>query len=290
MWTVEQGVQDLLEGMELTQPQREAVTRQHEVVCKVLRERLKLEEQFLSGSYGRGTAIRPLHDVDLFVVMDPTRFPRDDSSPDALLQQVRGAFMQEWSERKPPTPQRHSLGLDFTTSGIHIDVVPAYKGSRGGYVIPQRDTGMWIPTDPKVHEVAGMRADEKAGHRLNHLIKLVKQWNRNQASSPLRSFHLEVMSHEAFTSMPRGSYLEVLEVLFQFLSERVMRPCVDPAGLGNAVDARMDEGRRREFARDLLRGAAQTVQLAFAERLVNPESAHARLAEFFGPMYRKRAP
>lgn len=289
MWTVEQAMQRLVEELELTPAERENVTRQHGVVRQVLRERLASAEEFLSGSYSRGTALRPLHDVDVFVVLDPVRQPRGQRTPDDLLREIRQVFKQQWPERALPAFQRHSLRIDFS-SGIHVDVVPAYRHEQGGYLIPQRDTGAWIRTDPKAHQEACAQADRAAGGRLNPLIKLVKQWNRaRDNNSPLRSFHLEAMCYSAFPSPPEGPLLERLEVLFRRLSEQVMKTCRDPAKLGVAVDSLMEPGDR-EQARNLFQNAFREVGLAVQERVSNPEQAHQRLSKLFGSVYRKRGP
>lgn len=288
MWTVEQAMQSLVSELELEAAEVNNVTRQHDVVRQVLRERLSSAEEFLSGSYGRKTAIRPLHDVDVFVVLDSARQPRGQRTPDDLLREVRQVFKQQWPERQLPVLQRHSLRIDFS-SGIHVDIVPAYRHEQGGYLIPQRDTGAWIRTDPKAHQDACAQADRAAEGRLNPLIKLVKQWNRERDNSPLRSFHLEVMCYSAFPSPPEGSLLERLEFLFRRLSERVMQTCRDPAKLGVAVDSRMAPGHR-EAARNLFQNATREVGLAFLERVSNPEQAHQRLSKLFGPVYRKRGP
>ncbi|WP_426748774.1 nucleotidyltransferase [Myxococcus faecalis] len=283
MWTVEQAMQRLVEEQELTPAEVDNVESQHGVVRGVLRRRLFSVEEFLSGSFKRGTALRPLHDVDVFVVVPP---PRGSRTADDLLREVRQVFQAEWPKRTPPVLQRHSLRIDFS-SGISVDVVPAFAHEQGGYLIPQRDTGAWIRTDPKVHQEVCAQADRLALGRLNPLIKLVKQWNRARDNSPLRSFHLEAMCYSAFPKPPEGSLLERLELLFRHLSERVMQTCRDPAKLGVAVDARMDDGDR-EAARNLFQNAIREVHLASQERTSNPEQAHQRLSKLFGPVYRKR--
>lgn len=288
MWTVEQAMQQLVNDLELEDAEDKNVKQKHGVVCQVLRERLSSAEEFLSGSYKRKTAIRPLHDVDVFVVLDSTRQPRGQRTPDDLLREVRQVFKQQWPERELPVLQRHSVRIDFS-SGLNIDIVPAYRHEQGGYLIPQRDTGAWIRTDPKAHQEACAQADRVAEGRLNPLIKLVKQWNRARDNSPLRSFHLEVMCYSAFQTPPEGSLLERLEVLFRHLSERVMQTCRDPAKLGVAVDSRMEPGHR-EAARNLFQNALREVGLAHQERVSNPEQAHQRLSKLFGKVYRKKAP
>ncbi|MFP2925012.1 CBASS oligonucleotide cyclase [Pyxidicoccus sp. 3LG] len=286
MGSVGEALELFIQSLELTQRQRDEVSRQHTMVREELRQRLKQKTDFLSGSYSRSTAVRPLHDIDIFLVLgDTVSTPAE--SPDVAVKRVRQALKDAWREKELPMLQQHSVHLEFTKSGIEFDVVPAYElPDREVYLIPERDTGRWIRTNPKVHQDLSTQANERAGKKLKPLIKAVKHWNRHQQSSPLGSFHLEAMSYEAFTQPPVG-YLEGLEALFTFLAQRVLRPCPDPARLGADVDARMTSGQR-EAARNLLQSAARTMRLATEERTARPEQAHARLRAFFGNDYRER--
>ncbi|WP_255415181.1 hypothetical protein [Vitiosangium sp. GDMCC 1.1324] len=69
MWSVREGLEKFIQSLELTQGQRDEVSRQHTLVREALRKRLNTKTDFLSGSYSRHTAIRPLHDIDIFVVL-----------------------------------------------------------------------------------------------------------------------------------------------------------------------------------------------------------------------------
>jgi hypothetical protein len=275
-----------LQSLELTERQRNEVSRQHTMVREELRQRLKQKTDFLSGSYSRNTAIRPLHDIDIFVVLgDVGSAPPE--SPDAALKRVRQALKEPWQDKELPILQQHSVHLEFTKSGIEFDVVPAYQLSgQEVYLIPERQTGQWSRSNPRRHQEVSTQCNERAGKKLKPLIKALKHWNRQQQSKLLRSFHLEVMSYEAFSKPPAG-YLEGLEALYTHLAQRVLRPCPDPAGLGVDVDARMTSGQR-EAARNMLQGAARSLRLAREERDSRPSDAHARLRSLFGNDYRER--
>ncbi|WP_338872930.1 nucleotidyltransferase [Myxococcus stipitatus] len=291
MWTVRQAMQRLVEELEIPPARLKTVTRQHEVVRAILREALAPPEDFISGSYGRRTAVHPLHDVDLFVVLNPQRHPRGTRTTDETLKQVRHVFKEEWVGRELPRLQTHSVGIDFS-SNIHIDIVPAYRHEQVGYLIPQRGTGAWIHTNPKWHQDVAARADEAAGHQLNRLIKLVKHWNRQQQSSPLRSFHLEVMCYQAFSRPPTGTLLEQLGGLFEFLAKRVTYPCSDPAGLGGNVDAGFEKSQR-DAAQQLFLSASRTVHRVNEVSEVSTSdhsSSHAQLRKLFGDRYRTFEP
>jgi hypothetical protein len=288
MWSVREALEKFIQSLRLTPRQKDEVSRQHTLVREELRQRLGPETDFLSGSYSRNTAIRPLHDIDLFIVLESIASP-PSRSPDAVLKQVRRALKETWSNKELPVLQQHSVHLEFSGSGIEFDIVPAFKQlGRKAYFIPERQTGRWILTNPRLHKERSREANERSGKKLKPLLRAVKHWNRHQSSSPLGSFHLEVMSYGAFPQPPEG-YLEGLEALFLRLSRQVMLPCPDPAGLGPNVDERMSR-TQREAASQLLASAAGKVRHVLKEERSLPAQAHSRLRAIFGEMYRTRGP
>lgn len=292
MWSVREALEKFIQSLELTPKQQEEVIHQHKLVREALQRRLKLKDIFLSGSYSRNTAIRPLHDIDLFVVLDEAASSQA-ITPDSVLKQVRQALKEEWPGKELPILQQHSVRLEFLTKDLQFDVVPALaQPGQELYRIPERHLNAeprpsrWIDTNPRRHQKRSTEANEQAGKKLKPLLKAVKHWNHH-ASSPLRSFHLEVMSYSAFPQPPQGGYLEALELLFSHLSRQVTRSSQDPAGLGPNVDEGMSS-TQREAARQLLESAARTVRLALEEEKSAPAQAHARLRGLFGDSYRDR--
>ncbi|HYI01570.1 CBASS oligonucleotide cyclase [Hyalangium sp.] len=284
MWSVRKALEKFIQSLRLTPQQREEVIRQHTVVREQLRQRLGPEMDFLSGSYSRNTVLRPLHDIDLFIVLESVDSTPPES-PDAVLKRVRRALQGAWPRKELPILQQHSVHLEFSTSGIEFDVVPAFKQlGRNAYFIPERQTGRWLRTNPRLHKKRSREANEQAGKKLKPLLKTVKHWNRQQSSSPLGSFHLEAMSYDAFPEPPEG-YLEGLESLFTHLSRKVLRPCSDPAGLGPDVDARMS-ATQRQAASQLLASAAGQLRHVLAEEETLPVQAHRRMRALFGEEYR----
>ncbi|GMT97627.1 hypothetical protein KH5H1_17460 [Corallococcus caeni] len=68
MLTVAQAFERFMQDLRLREGEAREATRQQEFVFNAMRRRLGPKESILSGSYGRNTAIRPLHDIDLFLV------------------------------------------------------------------------------------------------------------------------------------------------------------------------------------------------------------------------------
>ncbi|HYI01569.1 nucleotidyltransferase [Hyalangium sp.] len=288
MWSVREALEKFIQSLELKKEQQQKAIELHTEVREQLRQRLGPKTDYLSGSYSRNTAIHPLHDIDVFIVLKGvTAHPTE--SPDGVLKQIQAELREAWPREKPPILQQHSIHIGFSELGIEFDVVPAFEHlGQKAYFIPERTEEQWILTNPQLHRERSTKANETAGKKLKPLLKAVKHWNRQQSSSPLGSFHLEAMSYDAFPKPPEG-YLEGLEPLFTHLSRKVLLHCPDPAGLGGNVDERM-KPPQRQAASQLLASAAAQSRLALAEEKTLPAQAHERLRKLFGPEYRDRGP
>jgi len=270
--------QGYLSRLELTDPEHDDATAQQEA----LRERLCLHlagpvYSRLVGSYRRGTAIRPLKDIDVFLVLDARQHRRDvPQAPLRLLETIERALRAIYPSHHPRI-QGRSVNIGFSGTGIGYDIVPAFAPTWTSgtdteppyYEIPERFHSTWIRTNPAKHRAACIAANERAGGMLNVLIKAVKHWNCANGlpphRKPLRGFHIEVMSYSAFRSKPDDPR-SGLRDLFQHLASAVLATCPDPAVLGPAIDADVTSAERAH-ARSLLQRAAQRAQMAVdAER------------------------
>ncbi|ATB51343.1 nucleotidyltransferase [Corallococcus macrosporus] len=293
MRSVGHALQEAIESLELPPEQHRRVTARMQEVQQRLRAVFGPKTDFLSGSYGRGTSIRPLNDIDFFIVLGDvlmTAAPARPLLPSDALRELRDGIHKEIPRRNMPAIQLHSVRVEFEETPIQFDVIPAYACSNGpGYLIPERKKDQseekWVRTDPRRHQEACATANKRCEGRLHSLIKLVKHWNRKQ-HSPLKSFHLEVMSYSV--QLPRLSresgHLESLETLFAHLARGVMNRCTDPAELGDDVDVYLSPSQR-SAASQLLDGAAREVRLAREEQDTHPARAHARMKKLFPDLY-----
>lgn len=248
------------------------------------------------GSCARRTAIRPLNDVDLFFELDPQAHgARRDGGPNLLLEDVLRALQTSYPSSAPNIRmQGRSVHIDFSSTGIGYDVIPALRADKPGdgkvdiYEIPNRSGNDWIKTSPEAHKQRCIEANEKAGGMLNRLIKAAKHWNRSHrdasGAKPLRSFHLEVMSYEAFESKPDNERVGLLR-LFEFLRSRVQSSCPDPAGVGPAIDEDLSRNTR-DRARDALSEAARLAGEAIRyDGSGDTKAARARWRSLLGPEF-----
>ncbi len=288
MLTIAQAFDTFLRNLELTDAEQQEASRQQNALRDNLRRQLGSSIQDrLSGSYSRRTAIRPLNDIDLFVVLDSVQHAAcgPSKAPLICLQMIERALKAAYPSHTPKI-QGRSVHIDFVGTGIGYDVVPAFAERHGGeYNIPDRDRSAWIRTNPEKHKEACIAANKHAGDKLNRLIKAAKVWNRRQPeASQLRSFHLEVMSYEAFQVGP-ASFPEGLAALFGFLADRVLQTCQEPAKVGPNIDAGMTQAERTAIRTALL-AAKKTTDLALAlDKAGRTQEAHKEWRGLLGDAY-----
>ncbi len=282
--TVPQAFDQLIRSFELTFREQEEASRQQNVLREHLRRSLTVVHDFLSGSYLRRTAIRPLKDLDLILVLDAAKHRGLRSEPpQRTLALVRDALAKAYPNAAPPREQARSVNITFRGTEIGYDVVPAFHHDAGGYLIPDAERGGWIRSDPARHRDACIAANQAAGNMLNPLVKMAKSLNARH-HRPLRSFHLEVLAYSAFPVRP-AAYDSGLHRLLLHLADRVLHGCPDPAGLGPNVDQGMDIEARTKIRQVLLtwvRGAEQGLKARERQDLA---AAHTAWSALFGPLY-----
>lgn len=284
MSTVEHAFQRMIETLTLTDQKEREVNAQKQGLRRKLDQYLSISEEFVAGSFGRRTAIHPLHDVDLMLVLNPNAHEELlGRPPEACLKLLQDTVYKCYPEKGLPKVQRRSVNIQFTGTEIGLDLVPAFKDQAADvYWIPDRERPAWIKTNPRVHAEKCNEANRRAGNKLKVLVKLGKYWNRKEEGI-LKSFHLEVMSYELFSSAP-GSYTEGLRDLFSGLSDTVLKRVPDPAQL-NYVDEGMDQQNRTNIRNKLL-GAARTAGEAIAaNRNGNTNQAHKLWRVLLGDVY-----
>lgn len=288
MKTVAQAFHHAIQSLELTEAEVGNISRQQNVVRDALRKHLGgIDRDILSGSYARRTAIRPLHDVDLFLILnEKIHAGLRGPDPSPCLIAVRDALARAYPNKQAARLQGRSVNIEFSGSGIGYDIVPAFTNGPDAYLIPDRTRQSWIRTNPEVHRQTLVNANQRAGGKLVPLIKLAKHVNAG-LGRPLTSFHLEVMSYEAFSGPP-PSYPDGLASLLTHLADRVLQTCRDPAGLGPNIDNGMTQPERNTI-REALRGAAGRASDAIKHAAAGRQSeAHGRWRGLLGGIYPER--
>jgi hypothetical protein len=287
MLTVLQAFQQFLENLELTESERSEASRQQKVLRDNLNKHLDgITRDILSGSYSRATAIRPLNDIDLFVILNKqvhtdvtTAMP-----PEQCLKKFQKALASAYPNKNAAEIQGRSVHIDFIGTGIGYDVVPALEMTGGDYMIPDRDRKTWIRTNPEKHRQACIAANERAGGKLNRLIKAAKQWKNRHNIRLLRSFHVEVMAYGAFNGPP-PNFPAALQALLEHLGNAIAARCPEPAGVGPHIDAGMPQEDRTRIQKALREAASFAKQALLLDAQGRTAEAHAVWGKLLGSTY-----
>lgn len=295
----------VLVEIEPTANQKAAASRSH----VALRDDLdsgqmgkRIVDSYLSGSYPRDTAIRPIDDVDIILAIDPSEWLGvldqilgAKPSPEKVLQSFAAAIRY----RRPNSSvrvQRRSVRLQMER--LDIDVVPAIPGADGVTIhIPDTEEDGWIKSAPKRHAELATEVNKGCYGLFKPEVKLLKSWNGAVPSTAgWRSFAVETLALRLFRHAPMESLHQGLIAFWDFVAYLASRPTVyrwsdacgvafsvfgigapsvpDAAGTGSNTAAGIDLDRQQKFveqairARDRALDALATGSLDRAEGLI----------------------
>jgi len=235
------------------------------------------QDCFLSGSFARFTAIRPLHDLDIIYIAG--KFDPNNLNPQAMLYSLQRTLESNF---KNPTRyqvkislQTHSITFSFMENGtekIAVDIVPALisgdKNEFGDdiYFVPEilnvsrrnrqllyeslvkarkNEVEWWIRSDPRGYIKATLCLD-KVNSDFRKTAKFVKRWKHNckekNEEFGLKSFHVEQLIYGIFKQSPG---IEIIDAIFKFfydLPENIFQPQIkDRADSKRFIDSYLND-------------------------------------------------
>jgi|SRR5690348_1258460 len=274
-----------------------------------------------SGSFARSTKIRPLDDIDLFVILDDEGLSQRPSFWDERLYYLtpkrstnsRLAKLTDDSGHVSSTRvlNRFKSALtsvpNYASAGIHrngeavslklssypwvFDIVPAiphfswWTGRVDWYLMPNGQGG-WMRSNPRRDAESTTGVNKSHSGLLLPLVRLVKYWNGKRLRQGLSSYYIETLCLKVFEYRSNvTTFQEGMEVFFRKAPSRVRRHCPDPKGLGPRLD--LDIGRRtKERIEESMYEAATTARAARrAERAGNVAGALEAWRQVFGPEF-----
>lgn len=264
MGYVDDAFANLKRANEVSSTAEGAASRRQQAIREVVRANWDLDDDFLTGSYRRETKIKPLQDVDMFVVVNPDG-PQGSyraKTPGDILAALRGVLETKYDS---VTIDRMACTVGFGSESeiVSFDVVPAFKLATGGYEIPDSQRGVWIKTNPKLHHELSTAKNSRCDQKFVPFVKMAKAINRDLGGPVTPSFLIEVMAWGLVTE-PFGRYQDEVRWFLASAVEGVDRAWPDPAGLGPDVNT-MSSVQRANAAK-ALRGA-----LAVAEEAIRLE-------------------
>lgn len=226
----------LKSNLEINQTEQDAAASRHQRIRDDVRERWTLSDDFLTGSYRRGTKTKPLKGVDVFVVIDldgPQAYLRQEP-PGVVLSRLLEVIREKWDEA---FLDGMAVVITFGPDDVvtSIEVVPAFDRPDGGWFIPDPDRGRWLATNPKTHHEISIAKNNDSDGRFVPFVKMVKAANRELGGKIEPSFLAEVMAHDIIRT-PFGTYADELVLFFANAAERINDAFNDPAGMGGDVN------------------------------------------------------
>ena len=186
----------------------------------------------VGGSIGKGTAIKPLSDVDLYLYLDEAHWRStrgEELWPSTVIGRLRTRVAKRLhfevaAGHARIRKQRHSVGIQFYRAGsVSIDVVPALvTGSDVEEArIPRRRDDIFVATSVERQLRLIEHLDTRAKY-LRRGIRLLKYWNR-QADVLLHSYAMEVLGMFAVTKGCKRTALGVFHAVLEFIGQTNMR-------------------------------------------------------------------
>ena len=271
-----------LKEIEPTNTQKDGARRSHNFLRDILNTgnmAIRIVDSYLSGSYPRDTAIRPLEDVDIIFVIDHKQWSQNifDSlfseypAPEVVLKTFLNAIRYRYQDS---SLRLQNKSVRLRLNHLNIDVVPAIDRGRndGSILIPDRERADWIVTVPKKHSEITSAINQQHEGRFKPLVKLLKFWNVNLPSTAsFKSFAIETIACRIFQKIQLASVEEGLLLFFDFIASleddaQVIEwrgqfgisfdwfECKVPdlAGTGSNVTAGVGESQKRRFVENAI--------------------------------------
>ena len=294
MLTVAEAFTKFKSRLELSATEQADAASRQKRVRSVVTQSFDVDNDFLTGSYRRHTKTKPLHDVDIFIVLGDDEAHYQHETPSNVLNAVRDSLVSEYGDDRVAL-QRRSVRVDYgvalvddlSDAVMSFDVTPAFA-TNGHYLIADRTVGDWMPTDPKVHAAKATAANAAFGGQWKPVVKMIKKWNDHHDKPIKPSFLIEVMSLELLTDWA-GSYPREIKAWFATAISAIDETWPDPAGLGHPVSDRMeaDAGQRASARLALKQAEAACTAALNHERAGRTGAALDVWQELFGPVFAK---
>src|SRR5579862_2188962 len=154
--------------------------------------------RFYVGSYGRGTAIETVSDVDLLYALPPPCYSQYDShagnGQSALLSAVRTSLQKTYPS-SAISGSGQVVVIQFN-DGITFEVLPAFLNTESGYTFADANGGgTWRECKPKQEMDAFSRRDTECNGNLVELGRMARSW-RDANDVPMTGMLIDTLAYQ----------------------------------------------------------------------------------------------
>ena len=161
------------------------------------------DNAFAIGSWGKGTAIRPPRDIDLYFLLPVNVYNRFQvyrgNRQSALLQEVKEVLTGTY----PDTNMRGDGQVVVVRfESYSVEAAPAFLLTNGRSLICNtRDGGSYKETDPWAEARHIEAADQACSQNLRPLTRMLKAW-QDYCAVPIKSFQIELLAADFLSCSP----------------------------------------------------------------------------------------
>ena len=214
--SLQQKFEKFRQNIEPTENERNKIITTHTHLRQNILQRLDyVKNTILTGSYKRRTIIRPMNDVDLFVILDYSPGSYGNPSPQSILNRLKRDLSVTYPNTKIKQ-DKPCIVLEF--NHCKFELTPAIEGNTWGsnyYEIPNiSNINNWQRIDsPDVLGEQLTRANRQ-NPLLIPLIKMMKKCKVKNNIKRVRSFEMELLAINrlGYTSSYKEGVLKLLEI------------------------------------------------------------------------------
>ena len=255
-------VSELFDGLleNLKVDNRTAITGRRDEIAKSLNKEFRsldgsTNNQLMVGSYGRGTAIRGVSDLDMLYILPASIRDnyKGESGPQSILSRTRKAILARYSSSDVRVDQC-VVGVQF--QNFKFEVQPVFENGDGSFSYPDTYAKSWKVTNPRDEIEAICTYDGLTRGNLRNLCKIVRAW-KNEHGVVMGGLLIDTLAYNFFRGttdyddVTTVTYDYMVRDFFKFLSEEADHEHYAALGSGQRVKVKKRFQRRAKRAYEL---------------------------------------
>ncbi|ANZ39634.1 nucleotidyltransferase [Lentzea guizhouensis] len=239
---------------------RSAIINRRTEIVKALNKEFRgvdksTRNQLMVGSYGRGSAIRGISDLDMLFILPASirDAHKKADGPEKILTRTRTAIKARYPDTEVKVDR---LVVVVQFQNFKFEVQPVFENEDESFSYPDTYSKSWKVTKPRA-EIEAIRAkDALSKGNLRNLCKMVRAW-KNAHGVVMSGLLIDTLTHnfirdnEEYHTATPVSYGLMARDFFKFLSEEEDHEHYAALGSGQQVKVKKKFQRRAKRAYEL---------------------------------------
>ncbi|MEV0799807.1 nucleotidyltransferase [Kribbella sp. NPDC050281] len=255
-------VSEIFDGMldNLKVDNRPAIARRRDEIAKALNKEFRslvgsTNNQLMVGSYGRGSAIRGISDLDMLYILPPAIRDnyKGDTGPQRVLVRTRDAIRSRYPSTEVSVDQ---CVIVVQFQNFKFEVQPVFENDDDSFSYPDTYSQSWKITKPRAEIDAIRTRDSITSGNLRNLCKMARAW-KNAHGVVMGRLLIDTLAYNFFQTSTdyddasTSDYDVMARDFFKFLSEEDDHQHYAALGSGQRVKVKKPFQRRAKRAYNL---------------------------------------